>query len=90
MKVVFPSLRNTPALHGQVVWTLPISEQGDKRYVEGMRFLDEDTYLRARIVEEICHIEAYRENQLKLHGRKLTGREAATEWIQRFARKFPR
>jgi len=90
LKVEFPSLRNSPTVRGEVVWTMAVSDKADPHYFEGLRFLDEDTYMRARVVEEICHIEAYRESQLQHHGRSLTSQEAAGEWIQRFAHKFPR
>lgn len=90
LKVEFPSLRDTPSVHGQVVWTLAVFDGSGPQYVEGLRFLDEETFKRARVMEEICHIEAYRESQLQLHGRALTGGEAAREWIEQCAERFPR
>ena len=44
---------------------------------------------RARMVEQVCHIEQYKHQVLKKEGRKLSGEEAALEWIQKYAPQFP-
>jgi hypothetical protein len=41
------------------------------------------------MVEQICHIEAYRRNILQTEGRVLDGRSAALEWIDKYAADFP-
>jgi len=53
----------------------------------GVRFLDEDSRFRARMVEQVCHIEDYRQ-QLKKAGRDLTAEESAVEWISQHAASF--
>lgn len=48
----------------------------------------EDAY-RARMVEQLCHIEAYRCHVAETEGRELQPEDAAREWIQRYAAEFP-
>lgn len=55
----------------------------------GVEFLDPDDLFRARMVEQICHIEQYRREMYARHGRSLSGREAALEWIAKYAAVFP-
>ncbi len=43
----------------------------------------------ARMVEQICHIEQYKNEILKAEGRQLDSKQAALEWIQKFASEFP-
>ena len=70
---------------GRVTWCHP---EGN-RYEVGIEFLDEDDTFRARMVEQICHIEQYKHEVLEKEGRELTGEQAAMEGIQKFATKFP-
>ena len=56
----------------------------------GVEFLDPDDRFRARMVEQICHIEQYRREQRDHTGRQLSSHEAALEWIEKFAHAFPR
>jgi len=37
----------------------------------------------------VCHIEDYRQSVSRIEGRQLSAEEAATEWIDRYARDFP-
>ena len=39
--------------------------------------------------EQICQIEHYKNEMLTIKGRKLTGKEAASEWIAKYAKDFP-
>jgi len=59
------------------------------RYQLGVAFLDSEAAFQARMVEQVCHIEHYRRQRLEQDGRVLTAREAALEWIARYAAKFP-
>ncbi len=54
----------------------------------GVKFMDPNDQFRARMVEQVCHIQQYKNEMLK-QGRVLTGEQAALEWIERFAKKFP-
>ena len=62
-------------------------EGGD--YDIGIAFSDREEAFRARMVEQICHIEHYKREVLEKEGRKLSGEEAAMEWISRYAATFP-
>lgn len=64
------------------------NEEAD-HYVVGIEFTDRQDVFVARMVEQICHIEHYKREVARHEGRKLTGQEAAREWIERFAEDFP-
>ena len=71
---------------GRVVWC-----QARPGYYEiGLQFLDADTGFRARMVEQICHIEQYKRLMLEQEGRQLSSEAAAQEWIANYAHDFPR
>ncbi|GMQ83416.1 MAG: hypothetical protein BMS9Abin06_0150 [Gammaproteobacteria bacterium] len=69
----------------QVVWC---QREGDG-FVTGVVFTERGDLFRARMVEQICHIEHYRAGVLASEGRQLDGEQAAREWIQKFAEDFP-
>jgi Tfp pilus assembly protein PilZ len=70
---------------GQVTWCHP---QGNEFEI-GIQFLDESDNFRARMVEQICHIEQYKQEVFDKDGRQLTGEQAAAEWIEKYATGFP-
>ena len=55
----------------------------------GVEFLHADDAFRARMVEQICHIEDYRKGVQRSEGRELTAEQAAMEWIGKDAANFP-
>lgn len=55
----------------------------------GVEFLDQYDLFRARMVEQVCHIEQYRRTVRESEGRALSSHEAAIEWIERYADAFP-
>ena len=63
-------------------------KSGD-RFELGVEFLNQDDAFMARMVEQICQIETYQKEVYRAEGRLLTSEEAATEWIDKFAAKFP-
>ena len=69
----------------RVVWCRPVITGFDL----GVSFLNAEDAFRARMVEQICHIESYRRKLLADEGRSLTPEAAAREWIARFAESFP-
>jgi hypothetical protein len=69
----------------RVVWCRPVVTGYDL----GVSFLNAEDAFRARMVEQICHIESYRRKMLSDEGRSLTTEAAAREWIARFADSFP-
>ena len=70
---------------GVVVWCRRLRE----RFEVGVRFLESADAYKARMVEQICHIEQYKRDVLEREGRKLSGGAAAREWIEKYAAKFP-
>ncbi|VAW83001.1 hypothetical protein MNBD_GAMMA13-1250 [hydrothermal vent metagenome] len=70
----------------QVVWCR--AEGGG--FVIGVTFADSSDLFRARMVEQVCHIEHYKAEVLAAEGRQIDGEQAAQEWIQKFAPVFPR
>lgn len=69
---------------GEVVWCHP----QDDHFVTGLRFANMENAFAVRMIEQICHIEQYRQ-QWERQGRDLTPEEAAVEWIALHARDFP-
>jgi len=55
----------------------------------GVEFMDAGDFYTVRMVEQVCHIESYRGQELKKNGRNLTCTEAAVEWIDKYAADFP-
>lgn len=79
-------LRKEPCkIRGHVVWC----EKKEAGFEVGVVFHDADEAFHVKMVEQICHIEQYRQQLLKEEGRELTSEEAATEWINRYAEEFP-
>ena len=70
---------------GVVVWCHPVRNS----YEIGVRFRDEETEFAVRMVEQACHIERYKRDVLEQEGRRLSGEQAAEEWIDRYAGNFP-
>jgi len=69
----------------KVVWC----EYSENNYEIGVELLDQKDAFRARMVEQVCHIEHYKREVLEVEGRSLSGAEAADEWIQKFGHEFP-
>jgi hypothetical protein len=70
----------------RVAWCRPHPLSG---YELGVTFLDADDAFRARMVEQLCHIEDYRRSVRRTEGRELEIDEAAAEWIEKYAAAFP-
>ncbi len=85
VEVRIPSMFPMFTTLGRVVWC----NANNKGYQLGVAFLDQDDAFRTRMVEQICHIETYRNNVSIAEGRQLSREDAAREWIERFAAQFP-
>ena len=70
---------------GRVAWCNPVNNH----YEVGLSLFGADAAYRARMVEQICHIDEYRREVKKLQGRELSEDEAALEWIAQYAKDFP-
>ena len=60
------------------------------QYLIGVEFINRDDLFIARMVEQICHIQHYKQQVAEQEGRKLSEQEAASEWISKYASSFPR
>ncbi len=68
---------------GRVIWCRKVAFQ----YEVGIEFLDVDVDFRARMVDLVRRIEAYRQDAARA-GRDLSAQEATLEWIERHGEKF--
>jgi hypothetical protein len=73
-------------LDGQVRWCERSSED---HYDVGIKFANRREAFLARMIEQICHIEQYKQDVFVSEGRQLSSDEAASEWIEKFAEEFP-
>lgn len=80
------SIRKPPfEADGVVVWCRRTNEHFDV----GVSFENTSTDFAVRMVEQVCHVEHYKREVLHREGRRLSGDEAAAEWIAKFAGEFP-
>ena len=61
----------------------------EDHFIIGLEFISRDDLFVARMVEQICHIEHYKREVAQREGRKLSGQQAAKEWIAKYAASFP-
>jgi len=86
-----PPVKFGRQVSGQVMWSVPFGTAGvSRKRINGMKFLRRSMFLRARLLEQVCSLEASRLTQRQQYGRKLTSQAAAEEWISKFANSFPR
>ncbi|ODS24147.1 hypothetical protein AB835_05310 [Candidatus Endobugula sertula] len=71
----------------QVRWCEII--ESEKNYDVGVSFCNSNKAFSARMVEQICYIEEYRQKIKKKEGRELSSDQAAAEWIDKYAGDFP-
>lgn len=69
----------------KVIWCIGRPD----RFEVGIKFMKEKDAYSARMVEQVCHIEHYRQWVREVEGRDLNGEDAAAEWIGKFAKDFP-
>lgn len=81
----YPDFPQVGIITGVVMWC----EKIDDNYEIGVRFCDHRNAFRIRILEQLCHIEKYRQERRESEGRNLSREEAAREWISRYAYNFP-
>lgn len=69
---------------GKVVWC----RKEDETFEVGVEFTETRDVFKVRMIEQVCHIEHYKREIREKEGRELSGREAALEWISKFANTF--
>lgn len=85
VEVHLPTTRPPFQTRGKVVWC----RQVDGSYEMGVQFLDPGEAFRARMVEQVCHIQQYQNEVREAEGRELSDQDAAREWIRKHAATFP-
>lgn len=70
--------------HGLVLWR----RRRRHAFELGLGFATDAAAYRARMVEQLCHIEAYRQQALA-DGRTIDFETAARQWIARYSSGFP-
>jgi len=71
---------------GRVAWCHDVEGGG---YEIGVEFMDAGDFYTVRMVEQVCHIEHYKESERQKQGRELSCQQAAEEWIEKYAADFP-
>ena len=71
---------------GKVAWC----RKEDDVFNIGVEFVTPADGFKLRMLEQICDIEAYKKEIRKKEGRHITGEDAAIEWINKYADKFPK
>ncbi|MEX1183750.1 MAG: PilZ domain-containing protein [Gemmatimonadota bacterium] len=85
VRIRIPTVRPPFEARARVVWC---RNEGDA-FLAGVEFLDAADAFRARMVEQVCAVEQYRQKVREEEGRSMTPQEAATEWIEKYAGSFP-
>jgi len=80
-----PVIKDDVEVVGQVVWC----RHNGQCYDVGVSFSDHQEAYRTRMVEQICHIERYKDEVRQRERRELSSEEAAAEWISKYAGNFP-
>jgi len=80
-----PVINRDVEVTGKVVWC----KEQDGAFEVGVVFSDFAEAFRTRMVEQICHIEQYKNEVLLREQRRLSSEQAAVEWISKFAGSFP-
>jgi hypothetical protein len=83
--VTIPVVQPAFHAHCSVVWC---SRHG-AYYEVGVRFDESDEVFTARMVEQVCEIEHYRNEMLRSEGRVLDSETAAKEWVSLYAAQYP-
>jgi len=86
VEIRIPYVKPAFEARARVVWCRPHDADS---YELGVCFLDAEDAFLARMVEQVCHIEDYRQSVYRIEGRELSSEEAAMEWIEKYAAQFP-
>jgi len=71
--------------NARVVWCKDAGNDAEL----GVEFLNADDAFKARMVEQVCYIENYRQQVLNAEKRELSPEDAAFEWVEKYAAMFP-
>jgi len=79
----------TPPFEASCVVRWRRTIHADNSFEIGVMFLDEQTRFRIRMVEQVCHIMQFQQQQIEA-GRALSFEDAAMEWMDANAADFGR
>lgn len=68
----------------RVIWCQPVGSGHEI----GVQFINNDAIYRIKMLEQVRHIEQYRTEMKKQHGKEMSPQEAALEWIKKHAADF--
>jgi hypothetical protein len=85
VEIRVPFVRPPFEVEARVAWC----KAREGHYEIGVEFLNPDDVFMTRMVEQVCQIENYKQDILRTEGRLLSPEEAATEWLFKYAAKFP-
>ncbi|XLX38509.1 PilZ domain-containing protein [Ectopseudomonas mendocina] len=80
-----PLLSDQARYPGVVAWC----RRQENDYLVGIAFIDEDTLFRARMVEQVCQIQHYRQLLERESGQPIAIEQCAQDWIAKHAAEFP-
>ena len=83
--IAIPLFKPEFAADGVVRWCKKLGDV----FLICVAFQDKAMAYAIRMIEQVCHIENYRNEILRNKGIKLTNEQAALEWIQKYADDFP-
>ena len=84
LNVTIPNLKYLFKEECLVMWC----RKSGNKFKVGVRFNDNKTSYRMRMIEQICYIEKYREEMIN-KGRELDWQQASQEWVAKYAKDFP-
>ncbi len=84
--IKIPLIKPIFEAEGEVIW----SKKRNDHYDVGIRFVQNIDSFRIRMVEQVCHIQQYKDDMKAKEGRVLNGTQAALEWIRKYAARFPK
>jgi hypothetical protein len=85
VEIRVPFVRPPFEVEARVAWCAA----RENSYEIGVEFLNHDDAFMAHMVEQVCLIEKYKQDILRTEGRILSPEDAATEWISKYAARFP-
>lgn len=86
IKITIDAVRPIFQVKAAVQWC----HQVDQEFEIGVQFSDLEDAFQMRMVEQVCHIEHYRQQVWREEKRHLSGEAAAAEWIEKYAHQFPK
>lgn len=86
IQITIPIFEPKFDINGIVRWC----NQEGSSFLIGVAFQQESAIFDIPLIEQICHIENYREQCNAEKGMELSSEEAAREWIEKYAATFPK